>query len=203
MSTSSPELERGKTPLDAQGPHQATRFSEPGHLVVDFSPMPRLRESDQSWVWAAVDIETGWAYAELQPDLSAESAHAFLVAVKEQAIFRIRSVVAEATAIGRHGSGDVSYFTEVCEQLGVDYQERGSAIDAPMVGEALLSKVVRDSERCGLRAVAEFSGFLKEFVERHNETLNPNRPSRETPLQALGRWRAERPDLFIPGSARP
>jgi hypothetical protein len=107
MSTSSPELERGKTPRDAQGPHQATRLSEPGHLVIDFIPMPRLRESDQSFVWAAVDIETGWAYAELQPDISAESAHAFLVAVKEQAIFRIRSVVAEAPATGRHGPGDV------------------------------------------------------------------------------------------------
>ncbi|MBE5317447.1 MAG: hypothetical protein H4O13_18800 [Xanthomonadales bacterium] len=181
----------------------ASHLSEPGHVVVDFARLPRLGAGDRSYVWSAVDVETGWAYVELQPDLSANSARAFLAAVREHASFRVRTVEAEIPAVDEAVTAGVTQLDEVCAQLGVDYQERRRTPHASTAAEALLSKIAREGERCALTSVAEFSQFLKVFVERHNETLNPNRGTRETPKQALSRWRSERPDLFKWDSARP
>lgn len=203
MNSSSPETDLGTSPRGARGLHMASHLSEPGHVVVDFARLPRLGAGDRSYVWSAVDVETGWAYAELQPDLSANSARAFLAAVKQHASFRVRTVLAETPAIDQAGPAGGSYLDEVCAQLGVDLQERRLTPPASTAAEALLSKIVREGERCALTSVGEFSEFLKVFVERHNEAMNPNRGTCETPKQALSRWRSERPDLFKSDSARP
>lgn len=123
--------------------------------------------------------------------------------MKVHASFRVRTVVAEAAAVSHAGSAEASRLDEVCAQLGVDYQERRLTPQASTAAEALLSKIVREGERCALTSIAELSEFLKVFVERHNEALNSNRGKRETPTQALSRWRSERPDLFKSDSARP
>lgn len=179
---------------------QSPADGEPGLLLLECSRLPPAGEgADPRWAMAAVDLATGWVHAEVAPGRTSVIAREFLTAVRAHASFKVRVVIAERSFVGGADSASgAQSLGEICAELGLEYRSTpaGSA-GFSVAAERFLASMTRELERCGPATSEQTLAIVSGCVERHNATTRPGGLSHESPVQALSRWYASRPELFV------
>lgn len=179
---------------------QVLDHEEPGYVLVDQTRLARTGEgADPLWAMVAVDLATGWVHAEVFAGCTPEIARELLTAVRAQASFKVRVVIAERSFVcGADSASGAQTLGEICAELGLEYRSTlAGSVAFAGASERFLASLTRELERCGPATSVQASAIVSRCAERHNATTRPGGVSHESPVQALGRWYARSPELFV------
>ncbi len=178
--------------------------NEPGDVLVDRTRLPPAGEgAEVFWAWAAVDLATGWVHGEVLPGSAPEIARQFLATVKQRASFKVRTVLVESAIAGGVDRSSVAQTLEqICAEQGFEYRSTPSGSPgSASAAERFFASLNRELERIGPTSAEDCRAIVSGYVQQHNATTRLSGASHESALQALSRWYASRPDLFVSNPA--
>ena len=180
---------------------------EPGYVHIDVKYLPQMAdESARRYVFVAIDRATRWVFIALKSHKTAAAARAFLNAVHKAAPFAIKTLLTDngkeftdrlfgkrsREATGQHE------FDALCESLGIEH--RLTKPKSPQTNGMVerfngrLEQVLRSHH---FNSAEDLEKTLHRFVWLYNQHLPQKALNHETPIQALKRWQASHPHLFL------
>lgn len=189
-------------------PRKSFKDYEPGFVHIDIKYLPQMPDEDQRrYLFVAIDRATRWVFLHLYPDQSEASSCDFLWRVHQAAPMKIAKVLTD------NGSQFTDRFTSKRKQASgehaFDRRCRGLQIEhrlAPPRHPQTNGMVERFNARIGevvdqtrFKSAAELEATLLQYVRTYNHHIPQRALDHLTPTQAVKKWRASRPELFVKG----
>lgn len=179
---------------------------EPGYLHVDIKYLPQMPdENRRRYLYVAIDRATRWVYMRIYRDQTEKSSVDFLRRLKRTAPMKIRTILTDNgsqftdrfTTKSRAPSGK-HVFDLACEELGIDHRlcpPRHPQTNGMV--ERFNGRISDVVSQTRFRSAADLDATLKNYLSTYNQLIPQRALKHQSPIQALQKWRAERPDLFV------
>ena len=179
---------------------------EPGYLHIDIKYLPQMPdENRRRYLYVAIDRATRWVYMRIYRDQTEKSSVDFLRRLKRSAPMKIRTILTDngsqftdrfttksRVATGKH------VFDLACEELAIEHRlcppRRPQTNGMVERFNGRISDVVNQTR---FRSAADLDATLKNYVSTYNQLIPQRALKHQSPIQALQKWRTERPDLFV------
>lgn len=186
---------------------------QPGYLHIDIKYLPQMPdETARRYLFVAIDRATRWVFMEIYADQSDSSSTDFLIKVKKACPVKIAKLLTDNgsqftdrfTSKKRDPiSGDripsgKHVFDVLCRDLEIEHRlipprhpqtngmvERFNGRISEIVGQT----------RFG--SAAELESTLRNYLKIYNNSIPQRALDHQTPIQALKKWRDEKPELFV------
>ena len=179
---------------------------EPGFLHIDIKYLPQMPdEAHRRYLFVAIDRATRWVFMRSYRDQSDKSSTDFLRRLKRAAPMRIKTILTDNgsqftdrfTSTAKSSSGQ-HVFDLTCLAMGIEHRlcppkhPQTNGMVERFNGR--ISDVVRQT-RFG--SAAELDDTLAHYLMTYNHLIPQRALKHQSPIQALRRWRAEQPQLFV------
>jgi transposase InsO family protein len=179
---------------------------EPGYLHIDIKYLPQMPgENRRRYLYVAIDRATRWVYMRIYRDQTEKSSVDFLRRLKRTAPMKIRTILTDNgsqftdrfTTKSRVPSGK-HVFDLACESLAIEHRlcpprhPQTNGMVERFNGR--ISDVVNQTR---FRSAADLDATLKNYLSTYNQLIPQRALKHQSPIQALQKWRTERPDLFV------
>jgi hypothetical protein len=179
---------------------------EPGYLHIDIKYLPQMPDENcRRYLYVAIDRATRWVYMRIYRDQTERSSVDFVRRLKRTAPMKIRTILTDNgsqftdrfTTRGRVPSGK-HVFDLACEELGIDHRlcpPRHPQTNGMV--ERFNGRISDVVSQTRFRSAADLDATLKNYLSTYNQLIPQRALKHQSPIQALQKWRAERPDLFV------
>lgn len=192
---------------EAEAPRSKTfKDYEPGFLHMDIKYLPQMPdETERRYLFVAIDRATRWVFMHIYADQSEASSVNFLERLREAAPMKITKLLTDNgsqftdrfTSKKREPSG-AHKFDVRCKALGIEHRlcpprhPQTNGMVERFNGR--ISEVVNQT-RFG--SAAELEATLTSYVKAYNHHIPQRALHHLSPVQALKKWQAKKPDLFV------
>lgn len=187
--------------------HKPFKAYEPGFVHVDVKYLPQMAdETARRYLFVAIDRATRWVFIQIKPNKTAASAKAFLSALHKACPIRISKVLTdngkeftdrvfgsrEKSASGEHE------FDQLCQALDIEHRltKPRSPHTNGMV-ERFNGRIAEVLATHRFNSAEDLETTLLRYVWLYNHHLPQKALGHSTPFDAMKKWYADRPDLFI------
>ncbi|MEJ6003694.1 IS481 family transposase [Paucibacter soli] len=186
-------------------PTKTFRDYEPGFMHVDIKYLPQMPdEAARRYLFVAIDRATRWVFLRIYADQGEDSSVDFLERLHEAAPMKIAKVLTDNgsqftdrfTSKKREPTGRHKFDVR-CQALGIEHRlcpprhPQTNGMVERFNGR--ISEVVRQT-RFG--SAAQLEQTLNAYLKTYNHAIPQRALAHQTPVQALKKWRSEKPDLF-------
>ena len=203
------ELQRqaSQAEAEAEAPRSKTfKDYEPGFLHMDIKYLPQMPdETERRYLFVAIDRATRWVFMHIYADQSEASSVNFLERLREAAPMKITKLLTDNgsqftdrfTSKKREPSG-AHKFDVRCKALGIEHRlcpprhPQTNGMVERFNGR--ISEVVNQTR---FASAAELESTLNNYVKTYNHQIPQRALHHRSPVQALKKWQAEKPDLFV------
>ena len=187
-------------------PKKTFKDYAPGFLHIDIKYLPQMPdETQRRYLFVAIDRATRWVYLRIYPDQSEASSTDFLHRVKQAAPMTIQKVLTDNgsqftdrfTHQKKEPSGNHA-FDQACVAMGIEH--RLSPPRHPQTNGMVerfngrISEVVKQTR---FASAAELETTLMLYMNTYNHHIPQRALNHQSPVQALKKWQAEKPELFV------
>jgi transposase InsO family protein len=195
-----PEIEGQARPL------KTFKDYEPGYLHIDIKYLPQMPdETHRRYLFVAIDRATRWVYMRTYRDQTEVSSTDFLRRLKQAAPMRIKTILTDNgsqftdrfTSKGRVPSGQ-HVFDIACVTAGIDHRlcpPRHPQTNGMV--ERFNGRISDLINQTRFHSAAELDDTLMHYLSTYNHLIPQRALKHQSPIQALKKWRAERPELFV------
>lgn len=179
---------------------------EPGFLHIDIKYLPQMPdETQRRYLFVAIDRATRWVYLRIYRDQTDTSSTDFLRRLKQAAPMKIRKVLTDNgsqftdrfTSQGKCATGHHA-FDLACTSLNIEH--RLSPPRHPQTNgmvERFNGRISDLVKQTRFASAAELETTLEQYLKIYNHHIPQRALHHQTPIQALKKWQAEKPDLFV------
>lgn len=179
---------------------------EPGFLHMDIKYLPQMPdETARRYLFVAIDRATRWVFIHIYADQSEASSVNFLERLQGAAPMKITKLLTDNgsqftdrfTSKKREPSGGHKFDVR-CKALGIEH--RLSPPRHPQTNGMVERFNGRVSEVMGqtrFTSAAELQATLTNYVKTYNHRIPQRALDHLSPVQALKKWQAEKPHLFV------
>lgn len=187
-------------------PTKTFKDYEPGFLHMDIKYLPQMPdETARRYLFVAIDRATRWVFMRIYADQSKASSVNFLERLHGAAPMKITKLLTDNgsqftdrfTNKKREPSGEHK-FDVCCKALGIEHRlcpprhPQTNGMVERFNGR--ISEVVRQTR---FTSAAELEATLSNYVKTYNHRIPQRALDHLSPVQALKKWQAEKPDLFV------
>jgi len=187
-------------------PKKTFKDYEPGFFHIDIKYLPKMPDETQHrYLFVAIDRATRWVYFQIYRNQSEASSVDFLRQLRKKSSIKIKKILTDngtqftdrftsqrKEPTGRHA------FDRICAEFGIEH--RLSPPKHPQTNGMVerfngrISELLRQTRFC---SSAEMEGTLKLYEKAYNHHIPQRALNHQSPAQALKKWQAEKPELFI------
>ena len=195
-----PVIEGEPTPL------KTFKDYEPGFLHIDIKYLPQMPdETQRRYLFVAIDRATRWVYFRIYRDQTEVSSTDFLRRLKLAAPMKIQKVLTDNGSqftdrftskdkrpTGRH------VFDVSCAEMEIEH--RLSPPRHPQTNgmvERFNGRISDLVKQTRFASAHELETTLKLYLTTYNHHIPQRALKHQTPIQALQKWAAEKPHLFV------
>ena len=191
---------------EAQAPTKTFKDYEPGFLHMDVKYLPQMPdEAARRYLFVAIDRATRWVFMHIYADQSESSSVNFLERLHAAAPMKITTLLTDNgsqftdrfTSKKRQPTG-LHKFDVRCKALGTEHRlcpprhPQTNGMVERFNGR--ISEVVKQTR---FASAAELEATLDAYVKTYNNQIPQRALNHLSPVQALKKWHADRPDLFV------
>ena len=191
---------------EAEAPIKTFKDYEPGFLHMDIKYLPQMPdESHRRYLFVAIDRATRWVFMRIYADQSDASSVNFLERLHEAAPMKITKLLTDNgsqftdrfTSKKRDASGKHKFDVR-CKALNIEHRlcpprhPQTNGMVERFNGR--ISEVVNQTR---FASAAELEATLTNYVKTYNHRIPQRALNHLSPVQALKKWQAEKPDLFV------
>jgi len=191
---------------EAEAPIKTFKDYEPGFLHMDIKYLPQmLDESHRRYLFVAIDRATRWVFMRIYADQSDASSVNFLERLHEAAPMKITKLLTDNgsqftdrfTSKKRDASGKHKFDVR-CKALNIEHRlcpprhPQTNGMVERFNGR--ISEVVNQTR---FASAAELEATLTNYVKTYNHRIPQRALNHLSPVQALKKWQADKPDLFV------
>ena len=179
---------------------------EPGFIHIDIKYLPQMPdETRRRYLFVAIDRATRWVYMRSYRDQTETSSVDFLRRLKSVAPMKIKNLLTDngsqftdrftsktRTPSGRH------VFDVACSSMGIEHRlcpPRHPQTNGMV--ERFNGRISDVVSQTRFTSAAELNDTLKHYLSTYNHLIPQRALRHQTPIQALQKWRAEKPALFV------
>ena len=179
---------------------------EPGFLHIDIKYLPQMPdETHRRYLFVAIDRATRWVFMRSYRDQSDKSSTDFLRRLKRAAPMRIKTILTDNgsqftdrfTSTAKSPSGQHA-FDLVCLSMGIEH--RLCPPKHPQTNgmvERFNGRISDVVQQTRFGSAAELDVTLAHYLLTYNHLIPQRALKHQSPIQALRRWRADKPQLFV------
>lgn len=179
---------------------------EPGFLHVDIKYLPQMPdEKDRRYLFVAIDRATRWVYFHIYGNQSEISSTDFLRRLTKAAPMKIQKILTDNgsqftdrfTSKARQPSGQHAFDLR-CAELGIEHRlcpprhPQTNGMVERFNGR--ISEIVKQTR---FASAHELETTLTHYLATYNHRIPQRALNHLSPVQALKKWHAERPELFV------
>jgi len=191
---------------ETEPPIKTFKDYEPGFLHMDIKYLPQMPdEAARRYLFVAIDRATRWVFMHIYADQSDASSVNFLERLHEAAPMKITRVLTDNgsqftdrfTSKKREPSGKHKFDVR-CKALRIEHRlcpprhPQTNGMVERFNGR--ISEVVNQTR---FASAAELEATLDNYVKTYNHRIPQRALNHLSPVQALKKWQAEKPDLFV------
>ena len=186
---------------------------EPGFLHMDIKYLPQMPdETERRYLFVAIDRATRWVFMEIYADQSDSSSTDFLIKLNKacpiaivklltdngsQFTDRFSSRTKDPETGDRIPSGKHA-FDMLCKQLAIEHRlipPRHPQTNGMV--ERFNGRVSEVVNQTRFASRAELESTLRNYLKIYNHNIPQRALDNETPIQAMKKWQAKKPELFV------
>ena len=191
---------------ETEAPIKTFKDYEPGFLHMDIKYLPQMPdEAARRYLFVAIDRATRWVFAHIYADQSDASSVNFLERLHEAAPMKITKLLTDNgsqftdrfTSKKRAPSGRHKFDVR-CKALGIEH--RLSPPRHPQTNgmvERFNGRISQVVSQTRFATAAELEATLVNYVKTYNHRIPQRALNHSSPVQALKKWHADKPDLFV------
>ena len=191
---------------EAEAPVKTFKDYEPGFLHVDIKYLPQMPdEAARRYLFVAIDRATRWVFMHIYADQSEASSVNFLERLREGAPMKITKLLTDNgsqftdrfTSKKREPSGRHKFDVR-CKALGIEHRlcpPRHPQTNGMV--ERFNGRICEVVNQTRFASAAELESTLDNYVKAYNQRIPQRALNHLSPVQALKKWHAEKPDLFV------
>jgi transposase InsO family protein len=191
----------GETP-----PLKTFKDYEPGFVHIDIKYLPQMPdETSRRYLFVAIDRATRWVYFHIYGNQTEASSVDFLRRLKKLAPMKIQKILTDNgsqftdrfTARDKRATGKHA-FDVSCAEMGMVH--RLSPPRHPQTNgmvERFNGRISDLVKQTRFASAAELETTLTLYLQTYNHHIPQRALNHQTPIQALQKWCAEKPDLFV------
>ena len=198
------ELQAAASP-EGDTPVKTFKDYEPGFVHVDIKYLPQMPdETSRSYLFVAIDRATRWVFLRVYADQGEDSSVDFLERLHEAAPMKITQLLTDNgsqftdrfTSKQREPTGRHKFDVR-CRALKIEHRlcpprhPQTNGMVERFNGR--ISEVVRQTR---FASAAQLHQTLTEYLKTYNHAIAQRALDHQTPIQALKKWRLDKPDLF-------
>ncbi|WP_210547297.1 IS481 family transposase [Rhodoferax sp. PAMC 29310] len=178
---------------------------EPGFIHIDIKYLPQMPdETKRRYLFVAIDRATRWVYFHIYNDQTDVSSTDFLCRLRKVSPMRIQKILTDNgsqftdrfTAKSKQATGKHT-FDISCAEMGIVH--RLSPPRHPQTNgmvERFNGRISDLVKQTRFASAAELEATLTLYLKTYNHHIPQRALKHQTPIQALQKWRAGKPDLF-------
>ena len=186
---------------------------EPGFLHMDIKYLPQMPdETERRYLFVAIDRATRWVFMEIYADQSDSSSTDFLIKLNKacpiaivklltdngsQFTDRFSSRKKDPETGDRIPSGKHA-FDVLCKQLAIEHRlipPRHPQTNGKV--ERFNGRISEIINQTRFASRAELESTLCNYLKIYNHNIPQRALDNETPIQAMKKWQAKKPELFV------
>ena len=179
---------------------------EPGFLHIDIKYLPQMPdETHRRYLFVAIDRATRWVFMRSYRDQSDRSSTDFLRRLKQAAPMKIKTILTDNgsqftdrfTSTTRVPSGQ-HVFDLACVSLGIEHRlcpPRHPQTNGMV--ERFNGRISDLVNQTRFQSAAELDATLSHYLSTYNHLIPQRALKHQTPIQALQKWRTDKPQLFV------
>ena len=191
---------------EAEAPVKTFKDYEPGFLHVDIKYLPQMPdEAARRYLFVAIDRATRWVFMHIYADQSEVSSVNFLERLREGAPMKITKMLTDNgsqftdrfTSKKREPSGRHKFDVR-CKALGIEHRlcpPRHPQTNGMV--ERFNGRISEVESQTRFASAAELEATLDNYVKTYNRRIPQRALNHLSPVQALKKWQAEKPELFV------
>ena len=179
---------------------------EPGFLHVDIKYLPQMPdETQRRYLFVAIDRATRWVFMRTYGHQCETSSTDFLRRLKRAAPMKIKTILTDNgsqftdrfTSSAKSSSGQ-HVFDLTCLSMSIEHRlcpprhPQTNGMVERFNGR--ISDVVKQTR---FRSAAQLDDTLRHYLVTYNHLIPQRALKHQSPIQALRRWRIEKPELFV------
>jgi transposase InsO family protein len=178
---------------------------EPGFIHVDIKYLPQMPdETARRYLFVAIDRATRWVFLRVYADQGEDSSVDFLERLHEAAPMKIEKVLTDNgsqftdrfTSKKREPSGKHKFDVR-CKALAIEHRlcpPRHPQTNGMV--ERFNGRISELVKQTRFASAAELEATLTAYLKTYNHRIPQRALDHQTPVQALKKWQAEKPELF-------
>lgn len=179
---------------------------EPGFLHIDIKYLPQMPdESQRRYLFVAIDRATRWVYLHIYDNQTEKSAVDFLRRVQKAAPMKIVKILTDNgsqftdrfTSQKKEPTGNHA-FDRACTSLVIEHRlipPRHPQTNGMV--ERFNGRISELVKQTRFASSAELETTLNLYLKTYNHHIPQRALGHLTPIQALKKWHAEKPELFV------
>ena len=179
---------------------------EPGFLHMDIKYLPQMPdEAARRYLFVAIDRATRWVFMHIYADQSDASSVNFLERLHKAAPMKLTKLLTDNgsqftdrfTSKKREPSG-THKFDVRCKALGIEHRlcpPRHPQTNGMV--ERFNGRISEVVSQTRFTSAAELEATLTNYVKTYNHLIPQRALNHLSPVQALKKWQADKPDLFV------
>ena len=191
---------------EAEAPAKTFKDYEPGFLHMDIKYLPQMPdEAARRYLFVAIDRATRWVFMHIYADQSDASSVNFLERLFDAAPMKITKLLTDNgsqftdrfTSKKREPSG-THKFDVRCKALGIEHRlcpPRHPQTNGMV--ERFNGRISEVVSQTRFTSAAELEATLNNYVKTYNHMIPQRALNHLSPVQALKKWQAEKPGLFV------
>ncbi|WP_424859328.1 IS481 family transposase [Tepidimonas sp. HKU77] len=179
----------------------------PGYLHIDVKYLPQMPDEHQRrYLFVAIDRATRWVFIQIKPNKTAAAARSFLKALHKTCPVRITHILTDngkeftdrLFASGARAPSGKHEFDQLCQALGIEHRlTKPRHPQTNGMVERFNGRIAEVLATHHFNSAEDLETTLTRYVWLYNHHLPQKAIGHITPLEALKKWYAQRPDLFI------
>ena len=200
LKTLLPQVEGETAPL------KTFKDYEPGFVHIDIKYLPQMPdETKRRYLFVAIDRATRWVYFRIYGNQTEASSTDFLRRLNKVAPMKIQKILTDNgsqftdrfTARDKRATGKHA-FDVSCASMGIVH--RLSPPRHPQTNgmvERFNGRISDLVKQTRFACAVELETTLTLYLKTYNHHIPQRALKHQTPIQALQKWRSEKPDLFV------
>jgi transposase InsO family protein len=198
---------RDLKPASPKPSHSPFRSFEPGYLHIDVKYLPKMPDEEQHrYLFMAIDRATRWVFVQLRPRKTAAQARAFLQALHRACPVRIHKILTgngkeftdRKLGLKDHRATGAHEFDQLCAALGIENRlTRPRTPRTNGMVECFNGRIAEVLATHRFNSAHDLKTTLTRYAWLYNHHLLQKALGHITPMQAMKKWYAERPGLFV------
>ena len=191
---------------EAQAPLKTFKDYEPGFLHVDIKYLPQMPdESERRYLFVAIDRATRWVFMRIYADQTEVSSVDFLNRLERTAPMKIAKLLTDNgsqftdrfTSKKRAPTGKHKFDVR-CKAMNIEHRlcpPRHPQTNGMV--ERFNGRISEVVSQTRFTSAAELETTLDSYLKTYNHLIPQRALNHLSPIQALKKWQAEKPDLFV------